>query len=334
MVITVNTNADMPVCLNTEEKQATKAKQLAQLHDGIPAKSAQGPSIQGFFSRTMFVTLQDSKEVVIQFRPEPLDIEPFKMARQALGPVVPDIELLKDEELEREHIWTYCMNRIPGKVWLEGIRGRGPKVLVTINKSLGKILSRGYVEGNSADVVESTLRPHLEMLVSSQRSEVQPFREVAREFLGKIDQLKRLPLFISHFDLNQVNILIDENCQVSGIVDWELSSPLPFGMGLGRIHTLAGEFSERKFYMPEEFEESERGFWEEIFKGVPADIRKVLDANLEAVQTSVLLGTLLGDFELEDGKLTGCNPVAVAALPKFLSYRIPFLRGSDPPYAK
>jgi hypothetical protein len=105
-------------------------------------------------------------------------------------------------------------------------------------------------------------------------------------------------------------------------------------MGLSRIHTLAGEFSERKFYTPDEFEESERGFWEEMFEGVPADVRKVLNANLEAVQMSVLLGTLLGTFELDNGKLGLCNPVMVVALPKFLSYRIPFLRGSDPPYAK
>ncbi|MCJ1232322.1 hypothetical protein MMC14_000272 [Varicellaria rhodocarpa] len=161
------------------------------------------------------------------------------------------------------------MNRIPGKIWSDGIRGGSPKVIVTINNSLGRILSRGYIEGNSANVVDRTLRPHLEMLVSTQKSEVQPFREVAKEFLGKLDQLKRLPLFISHFDLNQVNILIDQNYQVSGIVDWELSSLLPFGMGLSRIHTLAGEFSEGEFHMPDEFEESERGFWEEIFKGVP-----------------------------------------------------------------
>ncbi|KAH8772205.1 hypothetical protein BGZ57DRAFT_896052 [Hyaloscypha finlandica] len=320
--------------LNTEQKQAKKAKQLAQFHSGIPAKRAQGPRIQGCFSRTMLVTLQDSKEVVIQFRPEPLDIGPFKIARQALGQVVPDIELLKDEELEREHIWAYWVNRIPGKIWFDCIRGGSPKVIITINKSLGRILSRGYVEGNIANVVDNTLRPHLEMLISTQNSEIQPFREVAQEFLGKLDQLKRLPLFISHFDLNQVNILIDENYHVSGIVDCELSSLFPFGMGLSRIHTLAGEFSERKFYMPDEFEEAERGFWEEIFYGVPADIREVLNANLEAVQTSVLLGTLSDTFELDDGKLGLCNPAMVAALPKFLSYRIPFLRGSDPPYAK
>jgi hypothetical protein len=124
-----------------------------------------------------------------------------------------------------------------------------------------------------------------------------------------------------------MNIMVDENCEVSGIVDWELSSPLPFGMGFSRIHTLAGEFSERKFRMPDGFDESERGFWQEIFGGVPADVRKILDANLDVVHTAVTLGLLLGTFELEEGKIGPCNPVSVEALPKFLSYRIPLIRG-------
>lgn len=282
----------------------------------------------------MIVTLQNSEDVVIQFRPKPMDIEPFKIAREALGPVVPDIELLKDEELERDGIWAYWMTRIPGQTWFEGTRGKGPKVVVTINKSLGRILSKGYVKGSSDRVVDSKLRPHLELLLSSSDDTIHPFRDVARDLLGKLDQLKKLLLFISHFDLNEMNIMVDENCEVSGIIDWEFSSPLPFGMGFSRIHTLAGEFSERKFHMPDEFNESERGFWQEVFNGVPAELRKVLDANLDVVQTAVMLGTLLGTFELEEGKIGPYSAVSVEALPKFLSYRIPFIRGLNPPYSK
>jgi Phosphotransferase enzyme family len=163
--------------------------------------------------------------------------------------------------------------------------------------------------------------------VSSSSENTHTFKDVARDLLGKLDQLKKLPLFVPHFDLNEMNIMVDENCEVLGIVDWELSSPLPFGMGFSRIHTLAGEFSERK----SEFEESERGSWQEIFNGVPAAVRKILDANLDAVQTAVTLGTLLGTFELEEGTW---NPVSVEALPKFLSYRRPLIRGLDPPYLK
>lgn len=166
--------------------------------------------------------------------------------------------------------------------------------------------------------------------LSSSSENTHTFKDVARDLLGKLDQLKKLPLFVSHFDLNEMNIMVDENCEVSGIVDWELSSPLPFGMGFSRIHTLAGEFSERK----SGFEESERGSWQEIFNRVPAAVRKILDANLDAVQTAVTLGTLLGTFELEEGKVRPCNPVYVEALPKFLSYRITLIRGLDPPYLK
>ena len=334
MVITVTSDTDLPKCLNTQSKQVKKAKQLAHLHSGLLAKKARGPRIQGFFSRTMIVTLQNGEEVIIQFRPEPMDMEPFKTAREALGPVVPDIELLKDENLERDGIWAYWMTRIPGQTWFEGTRGKGPNVVTTINKSLGRILSKGYVKGSSDEVVDSKLRPHLELLLSSDDDKIRPFQDLAADLLGKLDQLKELPLFISHFDLNEMNVMVDENCEVSGIIDWEFSSPLPFGMGFSRIHTLAGEFSERKFHMPDNFNESERGFWEEIFNGVPADMRKILDANLDVIQTAVMLGTLLGTFELEGSGIGPYNAVSVEALPKFLSYRIPFIRGLDPPYSK
>jgi hypothetical protein len=130
MAITVTANTDLPKCLNTASKQAKKAKQLAHSHCGIPAKKAQGPRIQGFSSRTMIVTLQNGEEVVIQFRPEAMDLEPFRIAREALGPVVLDIELLEDEELALNSIWAYRMTRIPGQTWFEGTRGRGPRFVI------------------------------------------------------------------------------------------------------------------------------------------------------------------------------------------------------------
>jgi len=76
--------------------------------------------------------------------------------------------------------------------------------------------------------------------------------------LGKLDRLQTLPLFVSHFGLNDVNIMVDDNCEVSGLIDWELPTPLPFGVGFSRIYTLAGEYSDRKFHMPPEFKDAEK----------------------------------------------------------------------------
>ncbi|KAF1828993.1 hypothetical protein BDW02DRAFT_574389 [Decorospora gaudefroyi] len=333
MTIEITSDADLPKCLNTPSKQTTKARQLAHLHLGIPSKQARGPRPQGFFSRTVIVTLQDGKDIVIQFRPEPLDLEPFQVARRVLGAAVPDVKVIQDEELECEGIWVYWMTCISGKTWLDGARGKVSQTRVTTLRSLGRILSKGHVDDSSGLVVDRKLHPHLERLLASEDPQIRRFHVVARDLIGKLDQLKNLPLFVAHFDLNDVNIMVDDNCEVSGIVDWELSTPLPFGMGFCRIHTLAGEFSEKKFHMPPEFEDAERGFWQEIWDGIPENVRS--HANPEAVQIAVTLGTLLDAFQLEEGKIGPYNPVVVDALPKFLTYRIPLIRGSgSPPYSE
>ncbi|KAF2463818.1 uncharacterized protein BDR25DRAFT_307529 [Lindgomyces ingoldianus] len=333
MTIEITSDADLPKCLNTPSKQASKARQLAHMHSGILAKKARGPRPQGFFSRTMIVTLQNGEDVVIQFRPEPLDLESFQVARRALGAIVPNIKVMEDEDLECEGIWVYWMECIPGKTWLDGARGRVSQTRVTTVRSLGRILSKGYVGNTSALVVDRNLRPHLELLLASEDPQIRLFHAVARDLLGKLDQLKSLPLFVAHFDLNNVNIMVNDNCEVSGIIDWELSTPLPFGMGFGRIHTLAGEFSEKKFYMPPEFEDAERGFWQEVWDGIPEYVRSHADP--EAVQIAVTLGTLLNAFQIEEGKIGPFNPVVIDAIPKLLTYRIPLIRGTDsPPYSE
>lgn len=83
---------------------------------------------------------------------------------------------------------------------------------------------------------------------------VQHYKAKIERLLREVDQLKSLPLFVSHFDLNQLNILVDEKYQVTGIIDWEYSRNLLFGMRFSRIHTLAGEISDGEFNMPETFE--------------------------------------------------------------------------------
>ena len=100
-------------------------------------------------------------------------------------------------------------------------------------------------------------------------------------------------------------------------------------MGCCRIHDLAERFTNGEFRMPEGFEDAERGFWEAILDGIPTDIRRVLDANLHAVQTSIHVGTLLHTLDLQSDSF---NPAALKALPKFLTYQIPALRGQEPPY--
>lgn len=197
---------------------------------GYPCPKGSKPMSTKFFSRTIIVTLQNGEELVIQSRPEPLDLESFEVARRVLGPVVPDIKLLRDEELEGEDIWAYWMTRVRGKTWHKEVREKSKK-RVTINWFLGQSFSKGHAEGSSELVINQKVRPHLALLLSSEYDQIGRFRDVASNLLGKLDRLKILPLFTSHFDINGFSVIVDDDCKDLGTVDWELSTPLPFGMG-------------------------------------------------------------------------------------------------------
>ena len=130
------------------------------------------------------------------------------------------------------------------------------------------------------------MRPHLEAVLASGLEEVGPYRGLLEGFLGRLGELGRLPLWVAHYDLNEVNVLINEECEVTGLIDWELSAPRPFGVGFGRVHTIAGEYTGGEFWVPEGFEEAERAFWGEIFAGMLPEVRAVLE-KMDLVQARV-----------------------------------------------
>lgn len=328
---TVTSDKDLPKLLDTPTKQVKWAKKLVSKHFNSAAKRVDKPPMQGLFSRTLFVTLADSREVVVQFRTEQLDVNAFKIAKGALGSFVPDAEALEDEELESAGAWAYSLTLMPGKLWLRGVAGKGAQGRIAVNKSLGRVFSKGFLADNSCEAVETKLRPHLDAILASPLEDIIPYKTTLESFAKRLDEFAQLPLWVAHYDLNEVNVLIDENCEVTALIDWELSTPLPFGAGLGRIHTIAGEYTGGEFWMPDEFEVAERGFWAELFDGMPEHIRTQLEKRIDLVQDVVILATLLSCFFFEDGNV-GVGQVALKALPKFMTYRIPFVRGQEPPY--
>jgi hypothetical protein len=239
----VTSDNDLPKLLNTPTKQVKRIKKLVLEHLGSASTRVDRPPMQGMFSRTFFVTLADGREVVIQFRTEKLDLDAFKVAKGALGQVVPDALALKDEELENKGVWVYSLERLPGKMWVYGVAGKGAEGRIAVNRSLGRILSKGYLADSSYEAISMKVQPHLEAILASPLDEVAIYRPLLQGFRDKLNEISKLPLWVSHYDLNDVNVLIDESCEVTGLIDWELSTPKPFAVGLGRIHTLAGEYT-------------------------------------------------------------------------------------------
>lgn len=190
----VTSDNDLPNLLNTPTKQVKRTKKLVLEHLGNAPKRVDRPPMQGMFSRTFLVTLADGREVVVQFRAEELELSAFKVAKTALGQVVPDIVELKDEELENEGAWAYSLQRLPGKMWIDGVAGKGGEGRIAINKSLGRVLSKGCLTDNSGDAVSTKVRPHLEAILASLLDEVATYRPLLQKFLDKLDEVSKLPL--------------------------------------------------------------------------------------------------------------------------------------------
>lgn len=83
--------------------------------------------------------------------------------------------------------------------------------------------------------------------------------------------------------------------------------------------------------MSDKFEVAERGFWTEMFDGMPEHIRTMLETRIDLVQDIVIFETLQSCFFFENGEV-GVSEVTLKALPKFMTYRIPFVRGQEGPY--
>ncbi|KAA8633901.1 hypothetical protein SMACR_00674 [Sordaria macrospora] len=85
---------------------------------------------------------------------------------------------------------------------------------------------------------------------------MKPYRSLAMEILRHQDKISELPLFMAHSDLWAGNLIVDPDThEVMGIVDWEDSFPLPFGIGLHRIQMVAGEDFNSNWQIPNNFEE-------------------------------------------------------------------------------
>lgn len=328
-------DSDFPPELNNAEKQITKAKELASQQLGIKALSAQLTTTQGCFSKTLEVFLQDGRSVIIQFRIEALDVTPFLRARDLLGDLVPIIEAIHDPELVKAGIWPFYMTRIPGKPWLEYEDVWNETQQATCSKSLGRVFTRCFVDGNAGEVVDSDIIPNLHKItLALEREDLKSFSAFITQLIEEAPALKKLPLFLGHLDINGMNVLVGEDAEITGVVDWELSPPpQPFGVACYCIQYLAGEIISKVFRPRTEFEAIDRAFWAGLVENSPAEMRECMEANWEAVQTAVMIGTVFKVFSVE-GDEVSVSTISLAALPMLMRYRIPALRGEGRAYAE
>ncbi|ESZ94402.1 hypothetical protein SBOR_5195 [Sclerotinia borealis F-4128] len=199
-------------------------------------------------------------------------------------------------------------------------------------KSLGRTYVRCFCDGNVEDAVDDDILPKLRKIKSFERNDVQEFFPFIDKLIGEVPSLKKLPLFQGYLVLNVMNVMADEDATMTGIIDWELSPPRPFGVACSAIHYLAGEIIDGVTRQRSAFEEIDRGFWEELISKTPKVAQTKIMDNPEAVQTAFLLGTIFKAIEVA-GDQVFISKMSLHQLPLLLRYRIPAIRGSGFAYS-
>ncbi|KAL5519326.1 hypothetical protein ACEPAH_1009 [Sanghuangporus vaninii] len=118
--------------------------------------------------------------------------------------------------------------------------------------------------------------------------------------LTQSDTLKDLPLALCHIDLN---ILLDANHDIVGIVDWGQAALLPFGSNAWCIRYLSVDICAGQDTVTEKSIAMEETFWKSLVARLPKDILPHQRAIITAMQFVFTLFTFFDNGTPDQGKL-------------------------------
>ncbi|OCB90380.1 hypothetical protein A7U60_g2390 [Sanghuangporus baumii] len=243
---------------------------------------------QGMFSKTTCVTLEDGTEVIIQFKDNEIDTTKVALARGFLGDIVPFTFAAKTTKAH----FVYVSDLIKGIMWSDC--DCTVEQNCHIASQLGDMLLRCSVNSDSTGVVDFFVIPRLKRIVLKENVPHAPLREKMQELLAQCDTLKLLPLALCHIDLNARNILLDEDRDVIGIVDWEQAAMLPLGSNAWCIRYLSVDIVRGEDIISEKSLPMAEAFWKSFLAKLPNNVFSHQRAIITAMQVGFILSTFFG----------------------------------------
>ncbi|KAK7464731.1 hypothetical protein VKT23_005937 [Stygiomarasmius scandens] len=246
-----------------------EAQIAARSHFTSEPVSARMHPDQGMFSRTIIVTLAENKEVIVQLKDNELDTTKIALARSLLGEVVPDVHAAKPSKV----YFAYVAPFIQGVLW-----GKGDWSLhqeINAAAQIARLLSKCSLGIDSAGIVDYYVLPRLQKIL--EKEDISDELRVRLEKLcGLADQLKMLRLCLCHVDINVMNVILNDDAEVVGLLDWEMASLLPLGMNACCIRELAIPNFSGKDRVLEKSQPMVEAFWKEFTANFSADVQPVL----------------------------------------------------------
>ncbi|KAJ5975355.1 hypothetical protein N7481_009062 [Penicillium waksmanii] len=242
-----------------------QAHRLAASIWGQKVVSVKRVNVQGLGSITLEVFMDDGSCRIIQFRTQPLDLNPA-INQPPSWKLRSRCTKIENSVRSRDNVFVFHMERITGKTWMEADEHWEPAPVQCVT-SLGRVLSKCFVFRTEHEI-ENYVKPNLQKILNMptrSNIDVRPYFPLVEELVEVCPKLKRFSGFFSHLDLNTMNIFVEETSQLHGVIDWEDARVLPFGFNCSAIHFLAAEFltvesGNIELVESQNYEEMERGF--------------------------------------------------------------------------
>jgi hypothetical protein len=286
-----------PSELGLENKAAVikEARKIAVHHLGGEVASAKECVQQGMFSRTIFVRMKNKLEYVVQLRVEDGHESNAKQAHDILGDIVPvPIRVvLPDSPVP----FAYIMPFVRGSTWhraawaSSNFHGHHVKVAERIGALIGTCCAS--LVNASPSTIDTFIIPRLQTYLEWDDPSIVPHKTLIAKLLSRADELRKLPLCWTHFDLNMVNVIVDEQTgEVQGVIDWEEAYWMPLGINTARLVYLAA-WNRQGTLVPKPYsKEVENAFWKGLFNAAPAAAQSLLDE----LQLAMTIGMVMDTF--------------------------------------
>ncbi|PLB49178.1 hypothetical protein P170DRAFT_509780 [Aspergillus steynii IBT 23096] len=204
-------------------------------------------AVQGVCSYTVYAG--PSAEFVVQFRLESLQLSMHttNLAWTIYGPYVPQVSFKGEigENMEsREELYIYVLSRVRGVSYLDFILAHNSHVPESSprfslwRRNLVADIAKPFalswkhpqdVNQMDRDNLYDQYKTELKVLLASLPARFHPF---IQESLNSLPAIFSLPMVLLHKDFGVCNIMVNETCNLVGVIDWAESEIAPFGLNL------------------------------------------------------------------------------------------------------
>ncbi|KAF1952623.1 hypothetical protein CC80DRAFT_495152 [Byssothecium circinans] len=253
-----------------------------------------------------FTLVCHRKSKIIQFRLRPFDTTIADLAHQIYGTKVPRTDFHGGFPLP-----LYSSDIIPGKVHVlqpfpeEFPIERQKKTVIDLGQFVAKATHFPQPKASyRADSWTMKSKETLDRLHRNSSLQAAPeIAEIVTRLLEKVHLLDLLPAVLTHHDFSEVNILVNDTGDVTGVIDFDGAGIEAFGMCIwGVYECFLGSMNDGKWSFHDQAAAGypgqtvrgvlETAFWDSLWSSVSQELKEKREELEAAVRVALSIGTI------------------------------------------